>query len=268
MLTLTPIGTIRTPYTDRYDAPRQPGAADTGTSEGNGEGVIELAPGMNFEQALEDLAGFEFIWLLYWFDRNTTWKPKVQPPRGDRKRGMFATRSPHRPNPIGLSLVRLLSVEGRTVRVADVDLLDGTPILDIKPYLPHVEAHPDARAGWLDELNEAETIGTVRFSDLAAEQAAWLAAHGVEIAAHAVEVLSRHRTPHPYRRISSRANGTLELAVRSWRLVFRVEDTNVTIERINSGYTTTAALAPDAADRLHDGAAHAGFHRTWDANDE
>ncbi len=268
MLTLTPIGTIRTPYADRYDAPRQPGAADTDTARRSGEGIIELAQGMNFEQALEDLAGFEFIWLLYWFDRNTTWKPKVLPPRGERKRGLFATRSPHRPNPIGLSLVRLLSVEGRTIRVADVDLLDGTPILDIKPYIPGVEAHPDARAGWLDELNEVEAIGAVHFSDLAAEQTAWLAAHGVDIGAHAVEVLSRHRTPHPYRRISARDDGTLELAVRSWRLAFRVEGTNVTIERIGSGYTAEAALAPDAADRLHDGAAHAGFHRQWDAGPE
>ena len=110
-LLLHPIGIIRTPFTDRVDAPRQPDHNGGGSS-----GKIILEPGHNFEQALEDLDGFEKIWLLYQFDRNTNWKPQVLPPRGDRiKRGVFATRSPHRPNPIGLSLVTLLEIDGRNI---------------------------------------------------------------------------------------------------------------------------------------------------------
>src|SRR5579872_4173801 len=134
-LILYPIGTIRTPFTDRVDAPRQPDHTGGGAS-----GKIILEPGKNFEQALEDLEGFEKIWLIYQFDRNINWKPKVLPPRADRiKRGVFATRSPHRPNPIGLSLVTLVEVEGRNIYVDGVDILDKTPVFDLKPYLPYAE---------------------------------------------------------------------------------------------------------------------------------
>src|SRR5882724_8849522 len=105
MLTLDPIGVIHTPFKDRAQAPRQP-RADSKTAEG----TIVLRSGQNFEQALDDLAGFEYIWIVSWFHKNSNWKPKVRPPRGSKiKRGVFATRSPHRPNPIGLSLARLIS---------------------------------------------------------------------------------------------------------------------------------------------------------------
>ena len=147
-LVLHPIGVIRTPYHDRYDAPSQPGLDDR-----NAEGKIVLDSGHNYEQALADLEGFEKIWLIYWFNRNTGWKPKIQVPRGPRtKRGVFATRSPYRPNPIGLSLVTLLSIKGRILRVGAVDILDKTPLLDIKPYLPNTEAFPSAKNGWLSEI--------------------------------------------------------------------------------------------------------------------
>src|SRR5581483_8669087 len=133
-----PIGYIHTPYQERYSAPRQPGLLrDSEVSIRQTRSTIVLNEGENFEQALEDLEGFEKIWLIYVFNRNEYWKPKVYPPRGERrKRGLFATRSPHRPNPIGLSLVDLINIDGRNVTVGNVDLLDGTPILDIKPYIP------------------------------------------------------------------------------------------------------------------------------------
>ena len=259
MLTLEPIGTIATPYTDRYRAPRQPGAALDGA-----EGTITLLAGRNFEQALEDLAGFDRIWVIYWFHRNAGWKPKVLPPRGSPvKRGVFATRSPHRPNPLGLSLLRLLEVRGRTLRVADVDILDTTPILDIKPYLPYAEAFPNARAGWLEESATAAP-GTVAWSELAARQAAWLAAQGVDAARTAEELLAYNSGPHPYRRIRLLSDGRGEIAVTSWRFVFAHVDGGVCIERITSGYTRQQALAPEAATTLHQGAAHAAFHTVWE----
>ena len=177
-LTLHPIGVIHTPYSDRFRAPRQPSMAETKC-----EATLVLNPGDNFEQAVEDLAGFDMIWLIAWLHRNKTWKPKVLPPRGPRKkRSVFATRSPHRPNPLGLSTARLLSIRGRTLHLGATDLLDGTPILDIKPYLPYADSFPDARAGWLDEVAAAEARVkaerleyVVEWSELARGQAEWLA---------------------------------------------------------------------------------------------
>ncbi|MBS1913376.1 MAG: tRNA (N6-threonylcarbamoyladenosine(37)-N6)-methyltransferase TrmO [Bacteroidetes bacterium] len=258
-ITMEPIGVIRTPYSDRSDAPRQPGTARQGA-----EGAIELYAGRNFEQALADLHGFEFIWVIYWFDRNDTWRPKVLPPRGDgTRRGLFATRSPHRPNPIGLSLLRLLKIRGRTLRVGDVDILDGTPVLDIKPYLPYVEAHPYARAGWLDSVAASEELYSVDWNENARRQLAWLAAHGVylELSAHAT--LQRTPFPHPYRRIRERSDGTLELSVKSWRVIFHLEGRAVRAERIESGYAPEAVRDEAAAAGLHDGPVHVLFHREW-----
>jgi len=92
------------------------------------------------------------VWLIAFMHLNgPRLRPRVKPPRGGPKRGVLATRAPHRPNPIALSAVRLLAVRGRVLEVADLDLLDGTPILDIKPYIPDFDALPDASRGWLDE---------------------------------------------------------------------------------------------------------------------
>lgn len=152
-----PIGFVKSGGgTYPQEAPRQAAFASN-------EGVIELLPGRNFEQALEDLAGFERIWLVFVFDRNRNWKPKVLPPDGSsRKRGVFATRSPHRPNPVGLSAVELLRIEGRSVHIRNFDLLDGTPILDIKPYIPEADAFPASRSGWRGEA--AQTLREVQFT--------------------------------------------------------------------------------------------------------
>ena len=139
-LVVRPIGFVRSPYGEKVEAPRQ------GTA-GGAAGTVELLPG--YEDALSDLEGFDRIWLVFWFDRSVGWKPKVLPPRSDAKRGVFATRSPHRPNPIGLTAVRLERVSGLVLHVRDLDLVDGTPVLDIKPYIPYADAFPEAGAGWL-----------------------------------------------------------------------------------------------------------------------
>ena len=105
-LLLTPIGVVRSPFTEKMQAPRQPSAAQ-GTL-----GRVELRAGQDFEHALEDLQTFRYIWLLFWFDQAEGWRPKVLPPRSSKRRGLFATRAPHRPNPIGMSLVELTGIEG------------------------------------------------------------------------------------------------------------------------------------------------------------
>lgn len=143
------IGHVRTPWQRREDAPHQPTAAPDAT------GVLEIEPA--YRPGLADLATFERIWLLFLFHRNSGWAATVKPPRGGPKRGVLATRAPNRPSQIGLTCVRVAAVDvaaGR-VEIRDVDLLDGTPLLDVKPYLPTIDAWPEAGHGWLEPYLEA-----------------------------------------------------------------------------------------------------------------
>ncbi|MBM4013976.1 MAG: tRNA (N6-threonylcarbamoyladenosine(37)-N6)-methyltransferase TrmO [Planctomycetes bacterium] len=143
-ITLRPIGVVRSPFKVHLETPRQPGVAPVA------EGTIELRRGL--QNTLKDLAGFSHIWVLFWCNYSRGWNQQVVPPRDTRKRGLFATRSPHRPNPLGLSVVELLSVRGTRLTIRGLDMLDGTPVLDLKPYLRYTDAHPDASDGWLAEL--------------------------------------------------------------------------------------------------------------------
>jgi tRNA-Thr(GGU) m(6)t(6)A37 methyltransferase TsaA len=147
-LTLQPIGVVHSAIRSKAEAARQPAAAMEATAR------IELHPGRNFEHALEDLEGWERIWVLFWFHLNDSWRPKVLPPRSaSGRKGVFATRSPYRPNPLGLSAVRLDRIEGLTLFIRDVDLVDGTPVLDIKPYIPAFERKDDVRLpAWVGRM--------------------------------------------------------------------------------------------------------------------
>jgi tRNA-Thr(GGU) m(6)t(6)A37 methyltransferase TsaA len=149
---LTPIGWVSSPYQRRFGTPQQAAAVDSDL-----EAVLELDAGKIPEEALRDLTGVERIWVLSWLHRSGTWGPLVRPPRGPRvRRGLFATRSPDRPNPLGLSAVQLVRIDGLSLHVRGVDLLHGTPILDIKPYLPYADAFPGSRAGWVDDISSDE----------------------------------------------------------------------------------------------------------------
>ncbi len=261
-LTIIPIGIIRTPYLEKQHAPRQPGVDKNLII-----GTIELYPDKNFDQALEDLNGFERVWIISWFHKNADWKPKVLPPRSGRtKRGVFATRSPHRPNPIGLSLCKLIDVKGRVIRVENPDLLDGTPILDIKPYIPYAEAFPDAEIGWLAEAENAEESPyAVTVSDTAREQAEWLIRlHGIHLLDRATDILSFDPFPHSYRRIMTNDAGGFVIAIKSWRVLYAISGKNVSISEIQSGYPNEviASLVP-GTETLHDQQAHLQFHQQW-----
>ena len=144
-LILEPIGLVRSPFAEREGAPIQ------GAFAPDAEGTIEIYE--QYAEGLADLDGFSHIWLIYQFHLSTDYKLRVVPFMDDRERGLFSTRAPRRPNPIGLSLVRLLRVEGRILHVAGIDVVDGTPVLDIKPYSPEIDSRPDARCGWLDEVD-------------------------------------------------------------------------------------------------------------------
>ncbi len=140
------IGVVHSSYRERFATPRQ---ATLDTAE---PAQIHLNAGLNFEQAVKDLEGFSHIWVIYWMHLNQGWNPTVIPPRGPKiRRGLFSTRAPHRPNSMGLSAVRLKKVVGRVLHIEGHDMLDGTPVLDIKPYIPYADAMPDASSGWLDD---------------------------------------------------------------------------------------------------------------------
>lgn len=150
--TYQPIAFVHSPYARRIDAPHQSTVVQ-GTQTGDAaEARIAFVDGFP-DSAFRGLAGFERIWLLFAFHRSQGWTAEVRPPRGGGKRSVLATRSPHRPNAIGLSAVMLVAVEKRCLRVRGIDLLDATPILDIKPYVPYADAFPDAAAGWIDAID-------------------------------------------------------------------------------------------------------------------
>lgn len=138
-----PIGIIHSENIAAKETPIQPRYAESRM------GRVEVFE--EYEEALSDLEGFGRVWLLYPFDRNTGWNPKVIPFRDVVERGLFSTRAPKRPNGIGLSCVKLIKVERRLLHVTDIDILDKTPIFDIKPYCPAFDCYPDEKAGWLDD---------------------------------------------------------------------------------------------------------------------
>ncbi|MFT4512423.1 MAG: tRNA-Thr(GGU) m(6)t(6)A37 methyltransferase TsaA [Planctomycetota bacterium] len=141
---LTAIGVVRTEQRLHHEAPRQSGL-------GRGSvGELHLYQGM--QNGLQDLDGFSHLWVLFWCHHARGKPVQVRPPRDQQKRGVFATRAPQRPNSIGMSCVRLLRIEKRVLHVADHDLLDGTPILDLKPYLPYCDSVPDAEIGYVQGL--------------------------------------------------------------------------------------------------------------------
>ncbi len=152
----TPIGLIRSPFPEARGTPIQPPMGD------DVEGTVELFE--EYAVGLKDLHGFDRIWLVYWFDR-TEWLGDliVTPYLDTISRGLFATRTPSRPNRIGLSSVRLVSVEGNRLNVRGIDVLDRTPLLDIKPYVARFDCFVSARAGWLDSATSDRTVADGRF---------------------------------------------------------------------------------------------------------
>ena len=134
-ITIEPIGYVRTALNSKVEAARQPRAG------GGADGRIELLAGKNYEHALVDLDGWDYIWVLFWFDRNEGWRPKVLPPRSvSGRKGVFATRSPHRPNPLGLHRVKVLEIAKNQLKIGPIEAIDCTPVVDIKPTLD----------GWVD----------------------------------------------------------------------------------------------------------------------
>jgi tRNA (adenine37-N6)-methyltransferase len=156
-LEMEPIGVIETPFREPAGTPVQPSRAD------GARGRVRVEP--RYWAGLKDLAGFERIWLIYWFHRAPECRLLVTPFLDQRQHGVFATRAPARPSPIGMSAVRLLAIGEGVLEVADADILDGTPLVDIKPYVPEFDCHAASKAGWLDESASQRRVADDRFGD-------------------------------------------------------------------------------------------------------
>jgi tRNA-Thr(GGU) m(6)t(6)A37 methyltransferase TsaA len=150
-----PIGVIHSPFKQQEGTPIQSALA------GDTKGWIDVDP--LYLPALQDLQEVERIWILYHLDRTSKFQPLVTPYLDTAKHGLFATRSPARPNPIGMSVLRLLAVAGARIDVAGIDVLDGTPLLDIKPYVPDFDAFTPSRAGWFDRVPKGQARADSRF---------------------------------------------------------------------------------------------------------
>jgi len=228
-----PIGFIESKLKYRYETPRQ------GVLSLNNYSIIKLNGKNNFQQALEGLEGFDRIWVVYLFHLNTSWKPKVHPPRHFHKKiGVFATRSPHRPNKIGLSCVKLEKIEGLNLFISESDILDGSPVIDIKPYLPYSDSFPQAKTGWVKYNLEDKFI--VTFSEVANKQSDFLfEKFNINIKNFAVLQLEFEPTNTERKRIKKTDDETHVLAYRTWRISYKINNDikNVNILNICSAYT-------------------------------
>lgn len=243
-----PIGFFECQQKDPAESPRQ------GVLARRSVGVIQLNSDIPLE-SLRDLSGFSRLWLIYDFHFNKDWKPLVRPPRGsDSKRGVFATRSPYRPNPIGLSCVKMERLDGHSVFVAEHDLLNGTPILDIKPYIPYADSFPDATTGWLEDLKKYNVI----FSATCQEKIKWLES---QLKINFSEIIENQLEYEPTQNHSKRVcvleDGNV-YSYKTWRVQFFVEADTVVIRDVWSGYS--AAELKDSMDLYSDKEIHRKFN--------
>ncbi len=190
-MNIEPIAHFHSPFTEKFGIPRQSGLVDELTGE------IVFVKEWQVPDAIRGLEDFDYLWIIWEFSANRDARktPTVRPPRlgGNERMGVFATRSPFRPNNLGLSSVRIVSIEtatarGPVIRVAGADLMDGTPIYDIKPYLPSADSHPEARGGFTD-THEWHQLNV----DIPPEQASWFTEEQLRALIHTLELDPR---PH------------------------------------------------------------------------
>ncbi len=259
MISLTPIAYFCSSFQDKADLPRQAALSQDQL------GVIRFLPGKQFEQALDDLEGMERLWIIFWMHKVYTWKPKIQPPREVGKKGVFSTRSPHRPNPIGMSCVKLLRRKGLDLIIQDHDLLDGTPILDIKPYLPYADSFPEVRTGWIEEVPGLPSY-EIHLEDLALKQFNYLKAKGVDIRLNIETRLKNFISPSAYNRICELKKDTYLQSYKTWRILFTRNDNRLIIVRISSGYDVDT-LSGNKASPWNDVPLHREFCKEFNLSD-
>lgn len=216
------IGVIRSPYKEKFAVPRQPGLVADGCGE------LHLLPPYNQADAVRGLEGFSHLWVLFVFHQTMEggWRPTVRPPRlgGNARMGVFATRSTFRPNPVGMSLVELKGVRCRKdqviLQLGGLDLVDGTPVVDIKPYLPFAEALPDAVAGYAQSAPQADM--PVYFTSEVQQQLKGLDKEYPHIARFLTQVLAQD--PRPAYRKGEDAGKTYAVALLDFNVRWRVTE--------------------------------------------
>lgn len=229
--TLQPLARISTPFKQKFAIPRQPRLV----AEAKGE--IRLLPGFDQPETVRGLTEFSHLWLLFLFHQNLDkgWRPLVRPPRlgGNERLGVFATRSTFRPNGIGMSAVQLDGIEHRdgkpVILVSGVDLLDGTPLVDIKPYLPYSDAIPDAVGGFADQSPDAGI--EVDFSDCAQQQLQQAEQNHPDLGALIAKLLRQDPRPAYHKRTQSRDN--YGVALYQYNIKWTVEGNRALVTEID-----------------------------------
>lgn len=226
-INIQPIGIFHCDQVQPYEAGRQP-------DEHHTQGFIELESGHNFEQALIGLTAGSRIWILFCFHHNPHWNPMVLPPRGgNQKVGVFATRSPYRPNPIGMSCVQIIKIEKLRVFVSGSDILHGSPILDIKPYISYADSFLGEEPAWLHNIQKYKVL----FTENALKQIAFLEARGVnQLRGFLIHQLEFEPENSKKKRVKV-IDGKFVIAYRTWRAEFLMENDSVVIIKIFSGYS-------------------------------
>lgn len=224
---LQPIAIVRSPYREKFGVPRQPGLVEAAC------GHLEMLPGFDMPAAFDGLEGFSHLWVIFGFDRSgERWSPRVRPPRlgGNASLGVFATRSPFRPNGLGLSVLRLQGIRtegGVRLDVAGLDMVDGTPVYDIKPYVPYADCPRAASHGFADAPPVAAL--PVTFSDRAESQLEAVET-GTQLRELIVQTLALD--PRPAYRRDEPAGRRYGMQLMDWDVRWQVEDGQVTVSEL------------------------------------
>lgn len=256
VFTFRAIGHIQNNLRYNYEAPRQAVFA-------GGHSLLKWKDSI-YRSCAEDLTGFERIWLIWVFDRNLhdKFKTKVRVPVPAEKDhySVFATRSPYRPNPIGISAVELLEIKNDGLLLGACDLLDGTAVLDVKPYIPEADAFPHSKAGWRDRVEQFRYI--VEFTPQAVEQCSFIKENGALDIANFCTVQLQHRPLDKSRKRLEfdGKNDCWIIHCRTWKIFFTADETTRTIcVKSISGNYTTEELAPGSIDKYLDKELHRMF---------
>lgn len=218
-----PIGIIRTKHSKNYDVPRQPAYG-----RNSDEAALELFEKNNLVLGLKDLSGFSHMWILYVFHEARDWKPLVLPPAYKEKVGVFASRAPYRPNPVGMTAVEIVAMEGNTIRFRSPDMRDGTPVIDIKPYIPLHDSFPGASGGWLANMAENK----ISYAENAERKLEFISKNISPSFRSDVEYqLSKFAVPNHYNRIK-KEGGNYILSYRYWRIRFEKRENKLKVTDI------------------------------------
>lgn len=252
VIQFNPIGFLRNAPRDKREVARQSALQNTHENESFIEVTLE-----NAKQTLIGVEGFSHLWVIFNFDRNTNWNPMVLPPRLDHKTGVFASRSPHRPNPIGISLCEISKIKEHRIYLVKSDLLEGTPILDLKPYIPEYDYVSEAKVGWTSlSLSYYVTI-----SQLAETQFVYLKSKfSLDLKSVFIRQLEHHPLDNSRKRVKTLPDkpAHFEIAFRTWRAEFVLRDEKaLEILNIYSGYSPME-LASET-DKYNDKNIHRAF---------